>query len=100
MSGTKILDIADMPSDGDELREALDKRALKDARKLRDGEGAMRVRATEFEDIELSDDEWIAKYGKKLRKKTKKKRTSEYPEIPYPANPWERVLCQSTEGVR
>jgi hypothetical protein len=94
VSGTQILDIADLPSDGDELKVALDARAVKDARQLKDKEGALRVQATEFEDIELSDEEWIAKYGKKLRKKKKKKRApSEFPEIPYPANPSGRGFC-------
>jgi hypothetical protein len=102
VSGTQILDITNLPADGDELKVALDARAVKDARQLKDKEGALRVQATEFEDIELSDEEWIAKYGKKLKKKKKKKRKpSEHPEIPYPANPSGRGFCVGplTEAV-
>lgn len=97
-SGTQILDISELAAeaDRDELKVALDDRALKDARKLRDKDGAYQVRATAFGDIELSDDEWIAKYGKKLKKpKRKKAEPSEHPEIPYPANPSGRGFCVS-----
>jgi len=83
---TSMLDISKLNLD-DEFKDVLDTRAKAEARKLKDEEGTLRDRATEFGDLKLSDDGWAAKYTNIKVEKTKKKlEDSEVPAIPYPSN--------------
>ncbi|MCC6622763.1 MAG: DUF2169 domain-containing protein [Deltaproteobacteria bacterium] len=71
----------------DEFKELLDERAVTEARKLKDEEGTLRDRATEFGDIKLTDDGWDAAYVKpRAEKKKRKLEDTEKPQMPYPAN--------------
>ena len=92
--GTQILDISELEAVQDEYKATLDDKAAQRARKLKDKEGALRSRATEFGDIELTDDEWVDEHGERPEKKpVKEEEPSEHPEIPYPANPIGRGFC-------
>ena len=72
----------------DELRELLEDEDDRRARELKDEEGVLKNRATEFGDIKLHGDDWAAEYIRERPKKTKKERQeSEHPEMPYPSNP-------------
>ncbi|TNF24229.1 MAG: DUF2169 domain-containing protein [Deltaproteobacteria bacterium] len=84
---TQSLDLEALKQ-SDELRELLEEEDERRARQLKDEEGTLRDRATEFGDIKLSGDDWAAQYMRQRPKKKKKTREeSEYPEMPYPANP-------------
>lgn len=92
---TSMIDISELES-RDELKEHLDEQARERARRLADKHGTKRDRATEFGDIQLSDEEWVAKYGAKPRVEKKiVKVESEFPEIPFPGNPSGRGFCVS-----
>lgn len=92
--GTQILDISELDDIKDEYKETLDDKAAQRARKLKDKEGALRSRATEFGDIELTDDEWVDEHGERPEEAPEEEEEpSEYPEIPYPANPIGRGFC-------
>jgi len=83
---TSMLDISKLNLD-DELKDVLDERAKVEARKLKDEEGTLRDRATEFGDLKLSDDSWAAKYLNTRPEKVKKKfEMPETPMMPYPTN--------------
>ncbi len=84
---TSMLDISKLDLE-DEFSGELDARAKAEARKLKDEEGTLRDRATEFGDIEISDDSWAAKYirARPERKKKKAPEQTEIPMMPYPTN--------------
>lgn len=84
---TSFLDMSKMNLE-DEYKEELDERAIKEARRLKDEEGTLRDRATEFGDIELiSDDSWAAKFIRARPEKKKRKfEESEIPTMPFPGN--------------
>ena len=83
---TSMFDVSKMNLE-DELAGVLDDRAKVEARKLKDEEGTLRDRATEFGDIELIDDSWAAKYiNARPEKKKKKVEQSDIPQMPYPTN--------------
>lgn len=83
---TSMLDVSKLNLE-DEFADQLEERAKVEARKLKDEEGTLRDRATEFGDIQLHDDSWAAKYLN--TRPEKKKRTlelGEIPTMPYPTN--------------
>jgi len=83
---TSTLDISKLKLE-DELAGELDDRAQVEARKLKDDEGTLRDRATEFGDIAMHDDSWAAKYIRaRPEKKKKKLEQSDIPTMPYPTN--------------
>lgn len=84
---TSFLDLSKIDLE-DEYKEELDERAVKEARKLKDEEGTLRDRATEFGDIELiSDDGWAAKFIRARPEKKKRKfEEGEIPTMPFPGN--------------
>ncbi len=93
---TAAIDISQLEAEGrDEFREALDERARREARVLADGEGTLRSRATEHGDIVLTDEAWVDEHRGKGPAKAAKKEESEFPEMPYPANPGGRGYCVS-----
>ncbi len=83
---TAALDLSALNLD-DEYKSDLDVRATETARKLKDEEGTLRDRATEFGDIKLNDDGWAAQYIRANPEKAKRKlELGETPQMPYPAN--------------
>lgn len=99
---TSFLDMSKMNLE-DEYKEELDERAIKEARRLKDEEGTLRDRATEFGDIELiSDDSWAAKFIRARPEKKKRKfEESEIPTMPFPGNLCGKgfVVSHVEEGV-
>jgi hypothetical protein len=99
---TSMLDISKLNLE-DEFKEELDVRAVKEARKLKDEEGTLRDRATEFGDIEvINDDSWAAKYIRaRPEKKKRKLEESEIPMVPFPGNLCGKgfVVSHMEEGV-
>lgn len=84
---TSMLDISKLNLE-DEFAGELDQRAQAEARKLKDEEGTLRDRATEFGDIQINDDSWAAKYVRAQPQKVKKKapEKTDIPTMPYPTN--------------
>jgi len=95
---TQSLDL-DALKQNDELKELLEDEDERRARELKDEEGVLKNRATEFGDIKLSGDDWAASYIRQRPKKKKKEREeSEHPEMPYPANPCGKgFICSHRE---
>lgn len=94
---TQMLDVSKLDELEDEFKDELDERALEEARKLKDDEGTLRDRATEFGDLKLHDDDnWAAKYmNYRPKKKKRKLEETEEPTIPYPANMCGKGFCVS-----
>jgi hypothetical protein len=98
---TSMLDISKLNLD-DEFKDDLAERAKVEARKLKDEEGTLRDRATEFGDIQLTDDSWASKYVRaRPEKKKRKLEESEVPTMPYPSNLCGKgfVVSHMEEGV-
>lgn len=93
-SGTAIIDISKLESK-DELKELLEDREVKAARKVKDGGKVLRNRATEFGDIELTDDEWIDEHGERPTEDTGPVEEDDRPKMGYPYNPSGRGYCVS-----
>lgn len=83
---TSMLDLNKL-AEHDEFKDLLDDRAKTEARKLKDDEGTLRDRATEFGDIKLHTDEsWDAEFTKERPKKKKKEMPAEEMMMPFPGN--------------
>ncbi len=94
-SKTGFLDLNAIGEDRDELRALLSERATKDARELKDGEGALKDSATAFGDIRLHDDSWADGYANVQKPKEKTSVDLTQPIMPYPANMAGRGFCVS-----
>jgi hypothetical protein len=96
-AGTQMLDLSQIEGsieERDELHKELQERSIQEARKLTDEHGALRSRATEFGDIQLSDPGWVEGAKPELREKPSEAE-SPHPQMPFAANMCGRGFCVS-----
>lgn len=103
VEGTSVIDIEKLAGEDELAAELLEGEEAR-ARRLKDRKGTLRSRATEFGDIELSDEDWIDDH-RGLERAKKEKVEDDRPFVPYAANPAGKGYCVgplkgSVDGVK